>query len=88
MQPPRNTSDIACLRPSWASLVTSWTPSTPLSRILSRNSFHELYDSVSTTASPRMCRQPSASQPIAVTMAVEETCPSLLHFTYVASSQT
>jgi len=26
---PRKTSDIALFRPSWASLVTSWTPSAP-----------------------------------------------------------
>ena len=30
---------------------------------------------------PRMRLQPSASHPMAVTMAVEVTCPSLLHFT-------
>ncbi len=34
-----------------------------------------------------MCLQPSASHPMAVTMAVEETCPSLPRFTHAAPGQ-
>ena len=34
---------------------------TPVSRIFSKNPFQEPYDSLSTTAGPKMCLQPSAS---------------------------
>ena len=78
---PWNTSSIALLSPSWASEVTSSTPVTPRALTFLRNASHESWDSVSTTATPSTRRQPSSSQPMAVTTAVEATLRSRRHFT-------
>lgn len=68
-------------RPGWASETTSSTPPTPRLRILLRKASHVSYDSVSTTSTPRTRLQPSATQPMAVTAAVEATRPPRRHLT-------
>ena len=72
-QAPVRTAPMACLRPGWASEITSWTPASPLALSERRNAVQNALSSLSPTSQPRTSRPPSADTPVAITTARETT---------------
>src|SRR5215208_5471064 len=72
---PAMTAPMACLRPVWASEMTSCTPASPRAFRLRRNAVQKAPSSLSPTSSPRTSRPPSVVTPVAMTTARLTTRP-------------
>ena len=68
-----NTELIACLRPVWASEMTSCTPPSPRAFNERRNAVQNAPSSESPTSKPSTSRRPSAVTPVAITTAWDTT---------------